>query len=205
MDYSELEKSLNHFVKELSLPYEVNINTSNDGKVLASFGHDRRITLYAKPLIKSATTHNWKKEDTFLLALCHEIGHASDPDFIKLNSKLSHIQTKFKEHRYELVKFGRYSRSDFDKFHDIMDEYACIMKKLEQNAWEIGKKFVPASLLKQYEEDNIENYRYYDDYLEDVRSVGKVFYELRDNKVTLEKAMEVYEAKLKILQDIRKM
>ncbi|MED1422321.1 hypothetical protein [Bacillus altitudinis] len=84
MDYSKLEKSLNLFVKEHSLKYEVKINTSIDSKVLASFGHDGWITLYAKPLIKSATTHNWKKEDTFLLALCHEIGHASDPDFQNL-------------------------------------------------------------------------------------------------------------------------
>ncbi|MED1422322.1 hypothetical protein [Bacillus altitudinis] len=86
-----------------------------------------------------------------------------------------------------------------------MDEYACLTRKLEQNAWQIGKKFVPVDLLKQYEDDNIENYRNYDDHLEDVRSVEKVFYELRDNKVTFKEAMDVYKAKLKKLQEIRKM
>ncbi|MEH6930604.1 hypothetical protein [Priestia megaterium] len=202
--YELLKKNLLNFINNLNLNYTIIINEHYQGANFASFGHDGVITLNAIPLVKRACEKSWSIQDTFLLALCHEIGHAQDPDYHTLYSQINSKFNEFEAFRKHLAKFKKFDQKDFDELNDILDEYSDLTQKMESNAMNIGKKFIPTHLKNYYEEDNYDNLRLYLHKVMDFRRVDKVFYELRDKGVDLGEAIRQYDEKLKAVNEIRK-
>lgn len=203
-DYKQLEKDLLKFLGDLNLNYKFIINRAYQGLNFASFGYDKIINLNAIPLEKRAKEKNWPVEDTFLLALCHELGHAEDPEYSNLYSKVNATFNEFESFRKQLARLRQFKHEDFDKLNDILDEYNKLTQKMETNAMNIGERFIPDRLKKQFEEDNNENLRLYYFKVMDLRRIDKVFYELRDTNADLTKALKEYEKKLKAIDAIRR-
>lgn len=93
---------------------------------------------------KEAKKYNVPVEDIVFIIVSHELGHANDVDLKKLHDE--------KVNAYELL-----SKKGYDE--EIISLGVRAVVQAEQNAWNIGGKFIPSSLKEKYYQisrDNIE-------------------------------------------------
>lgn len=172
----ELQKTISTSIPGISLHFS-NSKTNIEGSY-----RNGSITLYPNTILKVSCEQNWNPSDAFKVTLAHELGHASDPNLEQLYAQTVDTYNEWNEFCKEITKKGLWRKKEYDKFHDLLSDYATLHYTMENNARDLGRRFVESRILDLYEESNFLNLRNYYLEMERLKRVDKFMYLLRDRQ-----------------------